>query len=188
VESAFVFDEARQGSATALGTQANCLKTNPEVNSYSCAKSTCAISYLDSSTPTFGPWSIVSRIKPDSSHIFRISLGRVFEMFSPAVKSVRTSRKRGSESIPGQPSSKRIRKGIEDDTFVPLPESAQENRDNLKKTALLHLASTIAEAPGPQKDIAVRAKKTRSGDRANKGDGSIVLVCTFDGLVENTQL
>lgn len=44
----------------------------------------------------------------------------------------------------------------------------------LKKAALVNMASA-REAPAPQKEIAVRAKKYRTGDRTTKGDGSTIL-------------
>lgn len=33
------------------------------------------------------------------------------------------------------------------------------------------------ELPVPRREIAVRGKKSKSGDRSGKGDGSVVLVC-----------
>lgn len=39
------------------------------------------------------------------------------------------------------------------------------------------------EAQGPSREIAVRAKKSRSGDRGSKGDGSVVLVIPL-GYIE----
>lgn len=44
----------------------------------------------------------------------------------------------------------------------------------LKKAALVNLANA-REATVPQKEIAVRAKKSRTGDRTTKGDGSTIL-------------
>jgi len=103
-------------------------------------------------------------------------------MFSPSTSQsqppVRTSRRKrpDSQSISGQPSSKRQRNALTEQTFVP-PENfdAQENQDTLKKAALANLANA-RDAPIPR-EIAVRGKKSRSGDRGVKGDGSIVLVC-----------
>jgi nuclear pore complex protein Nup133 len=101
-------------------------------------------------------------------------------MFSPAVAaqqaaSVRSSRRRQrtSEST-DQPSSKRQRSNLSDQTFVP-PADAQEKQDALKKVALANLASA-REPSGSQREMAVRAKKSRSGERAHKGDGSTILV------------
>lgn len=47
----------------------------------------------------------------------------------------------------------------------------------MKKAALANLA-LVSQGPssGPRTEIAVRAKKSRPADRANKGDGSTVLV------------
>ncbi len=109
-------------------------------------------------------------------------------MFSPSMSQsqppVRTSRRKrpDSQSISGQPSSKRQRNALTEQTFVPLENfDAQENQDTLKKAALANLASA-RDAPIPQREIAVRGKKSRSGDRGVKGDGSIVLVCPLSVL------
>lgn len=109
---------------------------------------------------------------------------RIFEMFSPSVPaaqqaSIRTSRRRHrtSDSIADQPSSKRQRSALSNETFLP-PDAQQEKQDTMKKTALANLALVSqGPGPGPRTEIAVRAKKSRAADRANKGDGSTILVC-----------
>lgn len=105
-------------------------------------------------------------------------------MFSPLVSeqqaTVRTSRRRprptDSSSVSGEPKSKRQRSALSDDTFLP-PEDTQERHETLKKEALKQIASSQIMAV-PQREIALRAKKSRlGGDRLSKGDGSVVLVC-----------
>ena len=106
-------------------------------------------------------------------------------MFSPQQngappQTVRTSRRRprplSNEGSIGQPKGKKQRTGLSEQTFLP-PDAAPEMEEvkNQKGAALIRHGSPRVTA-GPQREIAVRAKKARSGDRGNKGDGSQVLV------------
>jgi len=45
------------------------------------------------------------------------------------------------------------------------------------RTAALVRNESVREVPGPHREMVVRGKKSRSADRNNKGDGSVVLVC-----------
>lgn len=107
-------------------------------------------------------------------------------MFSPSqngaapAPTVRTSRRRprpsGDSILP--PKAKRQRSALTETTFVS-PDAAPEMEEtNNQKVAALVKHENLKDAPAPSKEIAVRGgKKTRSTDRGNKGDGSVVLVC-----------
>ncbi|TVY91891.1 Nucleoporin [Lachnellula willkommii] len=106
-------------------------------------------------------------------------------MFSSATTntpagSIRTSRRRqrplSNEGSISQPPPKRQRSALNKETFVPpdgRPHEMTETKTSKPVAALVKQESR--EISGPQKQIAVRGKKSRSGDRTNKGDGSIVL-------------
>jgi nuclear pore complex protein Nup133 len=107
-------------------------------------------------------------------------------MFSTATTntpaaSVRTSRRRqrplSNEGSISQPAPKRQRSELTKETFKrpdgPQPEMAETK---VSKQVPLVKQESAREISGPQKEIAVRGKKPRSGDRNNKGDGSTVLV------------
>ncbi|ESZ92355.1 hypothetical protein SBOR_7265 [Sclerotinia borealis F-4128] len=104
-------------------------------------------------------------------------------MFSPAVNAgapapVRSSRRRprphSNENSLAQPKSKRVRSSYNDQTFAPngTPEM-DEAKSN--KVATLTKRESPKEASNPRREIAVRGKKSKGGDRAGKGDGSVVL-------------
>lgn len=104
-------------------------------------------------------------------------------MFSPAPNgtappTVRTSRRRqrplSNEGSLSAPKGKRQR--LNDQTFVP-PGAAPEMEEakSLMVPALARPGSA-GEPAGLQREIAVRGKKSRSGERSTKGDGSSVLV------------
>jgi len=102
-------------------------------------------------------------------------------MFSPAVnqasqassESVRSSRRRArplsNEGSIVQPKAKRQRSALGGDTFIP-PSHGQVEMEETK-------LQKVAMLPKP-KQMSVRSKKARSGERSStKGDGSVVLVC-----------
>ncbi|KAG4428319.1 hypothetical protein IFR05_016195 [Cadophora sp. M221] len=103
-------------------------------------------------------------------------------MFSPAPNgaappTVRTSRRRqrplSNEGSLSAPKGKRQR--LNDQTFVP-PGAAPE-MEEAKSLMVPTLArpGSAGEPVGLQREIAVRGKKSRSGERSTKGDGSSVL-------------
>ncbi|TVY37402.1 Nucleoporin [Lachnellula subtilissima] len=106
-------------------------------------------------------------------------------MFSSATTnipaaSIRTSRRRqrplSNEGSISQPPTKRQRSTLNKETFVPpdgRPLEMTETKTSKPVAALVRQESR--EISGPQKQIAVRGKKPRTGDRNNKGDGSTVL-------------
>ena len=103
-------------------------------------------------------------------------------MFSPSVNnppaaSVRSSRRRqrplSNEGSIAQPKAKRQRSTLNEQTFVP-PDGAPEMEEVKSQKTLVRRESK--GVLGQQREIAVRGKKPRSGDRGNKGDGSVVLV------------
>ncbi|KAH7356516.1 Non-repetitive/WGA-negative nucleoporin C-terminal-domain-containing protein [Rhexocercosporidium sp. MPI-PUGE-AT-0058] len=104
-------------------------------------------------------------------------------MFSPAPNgtaappTVRTSRRRqrplSNEGSLSAPKGKRQR--LNDQTFIP-PGAAPEMEET-KSLMVPGLArsGSAGEPAGLQREIAVRGKKSRSGERSTKGDGSSVL-------------
>ncbi|KAG4029551.1 hypothetical protein MFRU_015g00900 [Monilinia fructicola] len=104
-------------------------------------------------------------------------------MFSPTINAgapapVRSSRRRprprSNENSLAQPKSKRVRSSYDDQTFAPngTPEM-DEARSS--KAATLTMRESPKEVPNPRREIAVRGKKSKGGERAGKGDGSVVL-------------
>jgi len=106
-------------------------------------------------------------------------------MFSPSgnnppTASVRSSRRRqrplSNEGSIAQPKAKRQRSALSEQTFIP-PDGAPEMEELKSQKAATPVRNEgLREVLGPQREIAVRGKKPRSGDRGNKGDGSVVLV------------
>lgn len=106
-------------------------------------------------------------------------------MFSPSISqvpsgSVRNSRRRprplSNEGSINQPKAKRQRSALSEHTFLP-PDGAPEMEETkAPKTAALPRRETSRELAGQRREIAVRGKKSKSGDRGTKGDGSVVLV------------
>ncbi|RDL37912.1 Uncharacterized protein BP5553_05345 [Venustampulla echinocandica] len=105
-------------------------------------------------------------------------------MFSPSgtnppAASARTSRRRPRPlSNEGSiPKAKRQRSALSEQTFMP-PDGAPEMEETKAyKTPTVAKRGSLrnAHVPGPQKEIVVRGKKPRPGDRSGKGDGSVVL-------------
>lgn len=95
---------------------------------------------------------------------------------SSGAGSVRSSRRRqrplSNEGSIVQPKAKRQRSALNEQTFLP-PDGAPE-MEEVKKIA--SLPKRQPSLPNPRREIAVRNKKTRSGDRVEKGDGSTILV------------
>ena len=110
-------------------------------------------------------------------------------MFSPqlngSVASVRSSRRRprplSSEGSAAQPKAKRQRSALGEHTFVaPNGPPDMEEIKAIKVAMIARQESTKEVQHAPRQDIVVRGKKPKQGDRASKGDGSVVLVrfCT----------
>ncbi|QSZ32551.1 hypothetical protein DSL72_002129 [Monilinia vaccinii-corymbosi] len=104
-------------------------------------------------------------------------------MFSPTVSAgapapVRSSRRRprphSHENSLAQPKSKRVRSSYDDQTFAPngTPEMDEANGNPV---ATLTRRESPMEIPNPRQEMAVRGKKSKGGERAGKGDGSVVL-------------
>lgn len=111
-------------------------------------------------------------------------------MFSPPANgyapdaSVRTSRRRprplSSEASISQPKAKRQRSALSEETFI-APDVAPEMRE-VKATKFVtsppkRESSRPLQPALPNRELTVRGKKQKAGERGNKGDGSIVLVC-----------
>jgi nuclear pore complex protein Nup133 len=110
-------------------------------------------------------------------------------MFSPALqeggpaKGTRSSRRRqrpaGSDaSLQQQPKAKRQRVPLSESTFQN-PDAAPEMYE--VKPDKIDLLGTkrdgIENIVPPRKELSVRSKKPKLGERTSKGDGSIILVC-----------
>lgn len=109
-------------------------------------------------------------------------------MFSPSVNnppaaSVRSSRRRqrplSNEGSIAQPKAKRQRSTLNEKTFVPPNDKVEMEEVKNQNTLLRQDSKGVLGQP---RDIAVRGKKPRSGDRGNKGDGSVVLVSSSMGF------
>ncbi|KAH6899979.1 Nup133 N terminal like-domain-containing protein [Thelonectria olida] len=104
-----------------------------------------------------------------------------------ATRSRRRQRPLSSENLPQQPKAKRPRLPLTEQTFVN-PDARQEMIEvKTDKVATLPASKesnkgqseNLAPTPTPRKELNVRAKKSKHGDRAaNKGDGSLVLTST----------
>lgn len=79
-----------------------------------------------------------------------------------------------------QPKAKRQRLPLTEQTFVnpeAQPEMAEAKPDKIAVVERRHESPVETHHHTPRKELNVRAKKSKHGDRAaNKGDGSLVLV------------
>ena len=105
-------------------------------------------------------------------------------MFSPALAaqtapSVRSSRRRQrplSNDGSLAPPPKRQRSALNDQTFVP-PNGDKEMEQVKATTKATSSAREVSrDVQAPQREVAVRSKKSKTGDRGTKGDGSKLLV------------
>jgi nuclear pore complex protein Nup133 len=109
-------------------------------------------------------------------------------MFSSAVqeggpaKGTRSSRRRqrpvSSDSLAQQPKAKRQRVPLSETTFVN-PEAPPETYEvKSDKLDMLPVKRDGLDNRTPaRKELSVRSKKPKAGERVSKGDGSVVLVC-----------
>ncbi|KAG9234385.1 Non-repetitive/WGA-negative nucleoporin C-terminal-domain-containing protein [Amylocarpus encephaloides] len=90
---------------------------------------------------------------------------------------VRTSRRRqrAANEDGSIPKAKRQRSALNDQTFLPPDGAAEIEETKHHKTPTLTRRESPRAVPVLQKEIAVRGKKQRSGERSTKGDGSAVL-------------
>lgn len=110
-------------------------------------------------------------------------------MFSPAVhedgpaKGTRSNRRRqrpmSSESLVQQPKAKRQRVPLSETTFLnpeaPSPEMYEVKSDKIDVLGMKR-DGFDNYTPPPRKELSVRSKKPKAGERVSKGDGSVVLV------------
>ena len=107
-------------------------------------------------------------------------------MFSPALqdgpaKGTRSSRRRqrplSSDSLVQQPKAKRQRLPLSENTFIN-PDAPPEMYE--VKPDKIDLAGArrdgIENFGAPRRELSVRSKKPKAGERLGKGDGSVVLV------------
>lgn len=111
----------------------------------------------------------------------------------PAPASGRSTRRRQRPSndsiIAQQPKAKRQRSALSDATFQPpnaTNDSALEieevKSNKVPTVARRTFSRNVSDGPGQSgqvRDIVVRGKKPKHGDRAGKGDGSVTLVCSI---------
>lgn len=96
-----------------------------------------------------------------------------------ATRSRRRQRPLSSENLVQQPKAKRLRLPLTETTFVSPDPQLEMIEVKTDKVATVHVNNEAVENPPPtlRKELNVRAKKSKHGDRAaNKGDGSLVLV------------
>lgn len=114
-------------------------------------------------------------------------------MFSPALQEggpanrTRSSRRRQrtSDSSAQQPKAKRQRVPLAETTFAnpeaqspeAPPEMYEVKPDKIERVATKR--DGVESLSAPRKELSVRSKKQKLGERASKGDGSIVLVGGF---------
>jgi nuclear pore complex protein Nup133 len=101
-----------------------------------------------------------------------------------ATRSRRRQRPKSSDSLVQQPKAKRQRLPLSEQTFVN-PDAQPEMVEATKTDKIAALDPKHDSTPDNlhhtlRKDLNVRAKKSKHGDRAaNKGDGSLVLVSFY---------
>ena len=108
-------------------------------------------------------------------------------MFSPSLneggpaKGTRSSRRRqrplSSDASVQQPKAKRQRVPLSEATFVnpdAPPEMFEVKPDNID--VLGRKRDGVEAITAPRKELSVRSKKPKAGERAGKGDGSVTLV------------
>jgi nuclear pore complex protein Nup133 len=110
-------------------------------------------------------------------------------MFSSAsheggpAKGTRSSRRRqrpaSAESTVQQPKAKRQRVPLAETTFAN-PDAQPDMYEVKPDKAAVHSTKRdgIENVGAPRKELSVRSKKPKPGERTTKGDGSIVLVCS----------
>lgn len=99
--------------------------------------------------------------------------------------SIRTSRRRQrpASNEGSIPKAKRHRSALNDQTFTPPRDDNVEMQETkVQKISSLARRESPRATPVLQKEIAVRGKKQRTGERSAKGDGSLVLVRLLDAL------
>lgn len=106
-------------------------------------------------------------------------------MFSPLANAapstaVRTRRRRrplSSEGSISQPKAKRQRSVLSDQTFIAPDATSEAQHGTTEKATTGQTARAASKHTGlPTKDLAVREKKPKAGERGSKGDGSVTLV------------
>lgn len=111
-------------------------------------------------------------------------------MFSPAnheggpARGTRSNRRRqrplNSDSLE-QPKAKRQRVPLAETTFVnpdAAPEMYEVKSDKVTRSGTKR--DGVENFPAPRKELSVRSKKPKAGERISKGDGSVVLVRHHD--------
>lgn len=94
-----------------------------------------------------------------------------------ATRSRRRQRPLSSESLVQQPKAKRQRLPLTEQTFVNPDAPPEMFEVKSGKVATLEARQDgVENFAVPKKDLIVRPKKPKAGDRANKSDGSSVLV------------
>lgn len=67
---------------------------------------------------------------------------------------------------------------MSDQTFLPPNGTLEMEETKSQKIATVSKRELSREPSGQRREIAVRGRKSKSGDRASKGDGSVTLVST----------
>lgn len=99
-----------------------------------------------------------------------------------STRSRRRQRPLSNEGSIAQPKPKRLRSALSEQTFqAPNGDAAPEMEEVKEKAASIVKRESTREilTVAPRREIAVRGKKGKSGDRVTKGDGSVVLVSSM---------
>lgn len=77
-----------------------------------------------------------------------------------------------------QPKAKRQRSALTEQTFM-APDAAPEMDEgrSSKSNRIIAKRESTKLGQTPRRELAMRVKKLKTGERATKGDGSIILVC-----------
>ena len=106
-------------------------------------------------------------------------------MFSPAIhdggpamatRSRRRQRPASSDNSIQQPKAKRQRLPLTESTFVNPDVTPEMYEIKSDRVAMLRTGIENASTPVANKELSVRSKKPKPGERISKGDGSVVLV------------
>jgi nuclear pore complex protein Nup133 len=96
-----------------------------------------------------------------------------------ATRSRRRQRPASSDSSIQQPKAKRQRVPLTEQTFLNPdagPEMYEVKADRVAMLSVQPDGIENAAAPAPRKELSVRSKKPKAGERISKGDGSVLLV------------
>ncbi len=120
-----------------------------------------------------------STIPPTNDDAVKMFSAAIYEGGpATATRSRRRQRPVSSDNSIQQPKAKRQRIPLSEQTFIN-PDAAPEMFE-VKPDRVARLQRDGVEngsVPAPKRELSVRSKKAKAGERLSKGDGSVVLVC-----------